>query len=216
MKSNWAYLTMVFACTIVGSTFTSIMSQENRGRSNTEAIDKMRDRDLQPEKIMDVIKLHQGMVVGEAGASYGYFTFWMGKRVGNAGVVYANDIDPAALRLIENKCKSEKITNIRTVLGAVADPLYPKKDMEMVVVFDCLFEFSKPEEWMKNTKKYLKPDGKLVIVDPDPSKMGSSEHFLSRKQIHDFALKSGYTVIDVDDSFLKSHMIIVLQPVHQK
>jgi hypothetical protein len=33
----------------------------------------MRDRDLQPEKIMDVIKLHQGMIVGEAGASYGYY-----------------------------------------------------------------------------------------------------------------------------------------------
>ena len=136
----------------------------------------------------------------------------MSKRVGNTGIVYANDIDPAALQLIEEKCKSEKIANIKTVIGAVDDPLYPKNNLDLVVVFDCLFEFSQPEKWMQNTRKYLKPNGKLVIVDPDPSKIGNSEHFLSRKQIHDFARKSGYALIEVVDSFLKSHMIIVLQP----
>jgi ubiquinone/menaquinone biosynthesis C-methylase UbiE len=176
----------------------------------------MRDRDQQPEKVMDVIKLHQGMIVGEAGASYGYFTFKMSERVGNTGIVYANDIDPAALRLIEERCQLEKITNIKTVLGAVDNPLFPKNSLDMVVVFDCLFEFSQPVKWMQNTRKYLKPEGRLVIVDPDPSKMGSSEHFLPRKKIHDFARESGYTLIEVDDSFLKSHMIIVLQPIHPK
>jgi ubiquinone/menaquinone biosynthesis C-methylase UbiE len=192
------------------------MSQVDQGRQNTEAIDKMRDRDQQPEKVMDVIKLHQGMIVGEAGASYGYFTFKMSERVGNTGIVYANDIDPAALRLIEERCQLEKITNIKTVLGAVDNPLFPKNSLDMVVVFDCLFEFSQPVKWMQNTRKYLKPEGRLVIVDPDPSKMGSSEHFLPRKKIHDFARESGYTLIEVDDSFLKSHMIIVLQPIHPK
>jgi hypothetical protein len=65
---------------------------------------------------------------------------------------------------------------------------------------------------MKNARKYLKPGGKLVIVDPDPSKLGNSD-FLSRKQIGDFGAKSGYSLIAVDDSFLKNHMIIVLQPI---
>jgi hypothetical protein len=31
-----------------------------------------------------------------------------------------------------------------------------------------------------------------------------------------FARESGYTLIEVDDLFLKSHMIIVLQPIHLK
>jgi ubiquinone/menaquinone biosynthesis C-methylase UbiE len=140
----------------------------------------------------------------------------MSKRVGNKGIVYANDIDAAVLKLLEERCRSEKITNIKTIAGSVDDPYFPSHDLDMVVVFDCLFEFSQPMPWMRNARKYLKPEGKLVIVDPDPSKIGNSEDFLSRKKIHDLAGESGYTPIQVDDSFLKSHMIIVLQPVHPK
>ena len=190
----------------------SLLCQESHGSGSHDAIDKMRDRDLEPEKILDVIQLRDGMKAGEAGASYGYFTFKMSKRVGNKGIVYANDIDKNALTQIEDRCKAEKITNISTVLGAVEDPLFPEKDLDMVVVFDCLFEFSEPAGWMRNTRQYLKPGGRLVIVDPDPAKIGGTGHFLSRKQVIDFATKSGYEPIKVDDSFLKSHMIIILQP----
>ena len=54
------------------------------------------------------------------------------------------------------------------------------------------------------------------IVDPDPSKFGTPEHFLSRKTIHEYARESGFAVVRVEDAFLKSHMIIVLQPVPLK
>lgn len=191
------------------------LCQESHGLGSRDAIDKMRDRDLQPERILDVIKLRGGMKAGEAGASYGYFTFKMSRRVGNKGIVYANDIDKNALMQIEERCRAEKIVNIKTVLGAVEDPLFPEKDLDMVVVFDCLFEFSEPAGWMRNTRKYLKPGGQLVIVDPDPAKIGSTEHFLSRKQVIDYAAESGYEPVHVDDSFLKSHMIIILQPIKQ-
>ena len=155
------------------------------------------------------------MRAGEAGASYGYFTFKMSRRVGPKGIVYANDIDRNALRQIEERCRAEKIANIRTVLRAVEDPLFPAKDLDMVVVFDCLFEFSEPEGWMRNARKYLRPRGRLVIVDPDPAKLGSSEHFLSRKRVIDLAAASGYEPVSVDDSFLKSHMIIILKPTER-
>jgi hypothetical protein len=64
---------------------------------------------------------------------------------------------------------------------------------------------------MQNARKYLKPGGRLVIVDPDRSKM-ASEHFLSRQQVHSFAKQAGYDVVPVDDTFMKTHMIVVLQP----
>jgi len=204
-------------CTIAAMNLMSglTFSQESHGVGSRDAIDKMRDRDLQPEKIMDVIKLREGMKTGEAGASYGYFTFKMSRRVGKNGIVYANDIDQSALTQIEERCHSDKIANIETVLGAVEDPLFPENDLDMVVVFDCLFEFSQPANWMRNTRKYLKQGGQLVIVDPDPAKIGSAEHFLSRKQVADFAAESGYELVKVDDSFLKSHMIIILQQTKQ-
>jgi len=191
---------------------SSICQTKEKGKNlSIEEINKLRDIEQQPEKVMDVIKLRQGMKIGEAGASYGYFTFKLSARVGNTGIVYANDIAPSALDKIERKCKSDKITNIKTVLGIEDDPLFPNKNLDMIVVFDCLFEFSKPMEWMLNSKKYLNSGGKLVIVDPDPSKEKNGD-FLTRKQIVDYAEKAGYAVIMVDDSFLKRMMIIMLEP----
>jgi hypothetical protein len=66
---------------------------------------------------------------------------------------------------------------------------------------------------MMNARNYLKKDGHLVIVDPDPSKIGSREHFLSREMILAFAKEAGYEPVKVDDTFLKSHMIIMLKPI---
>jgi predicted methyltransferase len=186
-------------------------AQDQHGAQGRDAIDKMRDRDLQPDRILDAIGLRPGMVVGEAGASYGYFTFKMSRRVGPTGVVYANDIDSGALRTIEQRSASLKVGNVKTVLGEVADPRVLRNDLDMIVVFDCLFEFSSQASWMQNARKYLKPGGRLVIVDPDRSKM-ASEHFLSRQQVRDFAKQAGYDVVPVDDAFLKTHMIVVLQP----
>jgi len=201
---------------LVSIPFSAAFAQRDHGSTDRAAIDKMRDKDLQPERVVDVITLRPGMVVGEAGASYGYFTFKMSKRVGDRGTVYANDIDPAALQLIEGTSRTERITNIRTVLGAVDDPRFPRNNLDMVVVFDCLFEFEQPARWMRNTRKYLKPGRTLVIVDPDPSKFGTPEHFLSRTTIQEYARESGFAVVRVEDAFLKSHLIIVLQPVPLK
>jgi hypothetical protein len=42
--------------------------------------------------------------------------------------------------------------------------------------------------------------------------VGGSSHFLSRQKILGFAREARYALIEVDDSFLKSHMIIALRP----
>jgi predicted methyltransferase len=203
-RSAWALALMVGLLAGVAP------GQEAHGVANREAIDRMRDASLRPDKIMDAIGLKPGMAVGEAGASYGYFTFKMSRRVGPSGIVYANDIDSSALGLIEKRCAAEKIANIETVLGTVDDPLFPKGGLDMIVVFDCLFEFSNQAAWMRKAKKYLKPGGRLVVVDPDPSKLGGSGHFLTRQKVLELAREAGYAPVEVDDAFLKSHMIIVL------
>jgi hypothetical protein len=47
-------------------------------------------------------------------------------------------------------------------------------------------------------------------VDPDRSKVASA-HFLSRQQVHYAGRQAGYAVVAVDDTFLESHMIVVLE-----
>ncbi len=97
---------------------------------------------LDVEKAMDAIGVIPGMIVGEAGAGDGYFTFPLLGRVGARGVVYANDIDRLALARLRARGEREGYLNVHTVVGVVDDPLFPRRDLDMVVVVHALHDFS--------------------------------------------------------------------------
>jgi hypothetical protein len=62
---------MLVACILVGVPVGSVIGQGDHGRGNRTAIDTMRDGNLQPERVMDAVTVGPGMMMGEAGASYG-------------------------------------------------------------------------------------------------------------------------------------------------
>ena len=93
-----------------------------------------RDHWQQPEKIMDIAGVKEGMIIGEAGAGSGYFTYHLSERVGNQGRIYANDIVRSELKKIRKHCLENKISNITTILGEEKDPLFPVEQMDMVLI----------------------------------------------------------------------------------
>jgi len=165
---------------------------------------------LDPEKAMDAIGLAPGMVIGEAGAGSGYFTFPMIRRIGTTGAIYANDIDERSLGRLRSRAEREGLTNIHTVVGRTDDPLFPRKDLEMVVVVHALHDFDKPVEWMVNLKKYLRPGGTLAVIDIDLER-SHNNHFWPRTRVLDYASKAGYELVKIVDDPVE-HMFIVLRP----
>ncbi len=165
---------------------------------------------LDVQKALDAIGAEPGMVVGEAGAGDGYFTFPLLDRVGARGVVYANDISSRALARLRSRAERDGRPNVQTVLGQVDDALFPRKDLDMVVVVHALHDFSRPVEWMVNLKKYLRPGGTLAVVDVDPERSHSG-HFWSRDRILGYAKEAGYDVVkNIGDGV--EHLFIVLRP----
>jgi len=166
---------------------------------------------MQPERIMDSLGVKEGKIIGDAGAGEGYFTFWLSKRVGETGKIYANDIKKSVLKKIESRCKEEGITNIKTVLGKVADPLFPSDSLDMVVMMIAFHDFTKPVKWLKNTKKYLKSDGQIVIIDRDPERWGQrDDHFMTKKEILKQTKKAGFEMVKLF-TFLERDNIYVFQ-----
>jgi cyclopropane fatty-acyl-phospholipid synthase-like methyltransferase len=131
----------------------------------------------QPEKILDVIGIKLGMIIADVGAGRGYFTFRLAKRVGPQGKVYATEIDAERLNVIKERAQEENIQNIVTVLGEVVDPRLPKGEMDvilMVHVFQIIYKYQYPThlQFIKNVLSCLKPDGCIVMVEWDFSKLG--------------------------------------------
>jgi len=168
---------------------------------------------LDIDKAMDAIGVAPGMVIGEAGAGEGYFTLPMARRVGPAGIVYANDISTRALRTLEQHSTRDGLANIRTVVGEVDDPLFPQRDLELVVVVHAFHDFSQPVEWLVNLKAYLQPGATVAIIDRDPAQ-GAESHFWSRERIERHAAKAGYELTKAVDD-ISSHLILVFRPKTQ-
>jgi ubiquinone/menaquinone biosynthesis C-methylase UbiE len=167
--------------------------------------------DLDIERAMDAAGVAPGMTVGEAGAGDGYFTLPMARRVGPDGAVYANDISRRALDSLAANARREKLPNVHTVEGAVDDPLFPRKDLELVVVVHAFHDFSRPVDWLVNVKKYLRPGGAVAIIDIDPAQGQHESHFWTRERILGYAASAGYDNVKLIDNISK-HLIIVLKP----
>jgi SAM-dependent methyltransferase len=167
--------------------------------------------DLDIPRAMDAAGVTPGMIVGEAGAGDGYFTLPMAKRVGPAGAVYANDISGRALGSLAANARREGLANVHTVEGAVDDPLFPRTDLELVVVVHAFHDFSRPVDWLVNAKKYLRPEGAVVIIDVDPNQGRRDGHFWPRERILGYAASAGYEKTKLVDD-ISQHLIVVLKP----
>ncbi len=159
---------------------------------------------------MDVIGVKSGMVVGVAGAGHGYFTFKMSKRVGDAGHVFANDIDKDCLEYIKNKCNQNNINNVTTIMGEVRDPLFPSGKLDMVFMCYVFHDLEKPVDFLINLKPSLKSNATVVIMDQDPGKTGSY-HFLTKDILISKVKDAGYEILNIK-TFLKQDNIYICRP----
>jgi ubiquinone/menaquinone biosynthesis C-methylase UbiE len=167
--------------------------------------------DLDIERAMDVVGVQSGMVVGEAGAGDGYFTLPMARRVGARGAVYANDISRRALDRLQSNARRERLENIHIVEGETDDPRFPRRDLELVVIVHAFHDFSRPVEWLRNVKQYLRPGASVAVIDRDPGQ-GAEDHFWPRERILRYAEEAGFEPVKIVDE-VSRHLIIVLKPV---
>jgi len=170
-----------------------------------------RDKTDQPEKVMDVLGVKPGMVIGEVGAGHGYFTFKLARRVGESGKIYANDISESALDALKKHRDDEGLANVEVIRGKVEDPLLPKAELDMVFMVNAFHDLDKPVELLDNLLPSLKPGGLVVIIDHDPERDPQARgHFLTREKVLEKVRQSKFEV-DRVETFLAYQNIYVLR-----
>jgi ubiquinone/menaquinone biosynthesis C-methylase UbiE len=172
--------------------------------------DDVRDKWHQPEKVMDLVGVKPGMIIGEVGAGHGYFTFKLSQRVGESGKIYANDISKSALNYLKDRCGREGITNIETIIGEVENPLLPK-ELDMVFIVNAFHDLASPVELLNNLSVSLKPNAQVVILDRDPEKVEhATDHFLFREEVLEKIEESVFELERLE-TFLPQHNLYILQ-----
>lgn len=176
----------------------------------------VRDTWHQPDRVMDLVGVKPGMVIGEVGAGHGYFTFHLSRRVGEYGKIYANDIASRALASIRSKCETQGITNIETIVGEVEDPLLPKGILDMVFIVNAFHDLAKPVALLNNLVPSLKSDAPVVIIDRDPEKTRDpAGHFLTRESVLEKIEESDFE-LDRIETFLPQHNVYIIRVMKRK
>lgn len=174
-----------------------------------------RDAWQQPDKIIDTIGIKPGMVVADIGAGKGYFTFRLAKRVGLEGKVYANEINEEKLKAVKDRLQKEDIKNIVPVIGEEDDPKLPKGEMDVVLmvhVFQIVYKNQNPLLFLEKIRSSLKPDGLLVLVEWEYSKLGleNASYDYTEEQFRMVMEKSGFEIV-LTETFLEYDKIHILR-----
>jgi len=80
------------------------------------------------DDILDDLKIADGSVVADIAAGGGWFAVQLARRVGPAGIVYAEEIQSSMIETISLRIRKENLTNIKPVLGTPTDPHLPPAD----------------------------------------------------------------------------------------
>ncbi len=126
---------------------------------------KDREKKLQIDRVMDLLGIRPGSAVADIGAGSGWFTVRAAARVGPGGSVYAEDINPAAVKAIRERGTREKLPAIHVVQGTPDDPQLQRNSVDAVLMLKVYHEIAHPETLLRNLKPALRSGAKFGIID---------------------------------------------------
>jgi protein-L-isoaspartate O-methyltransferase len=158
--------------------------------------DSEREKNLQIDRVMELLGIKEGSRVADIGAGSGWFTVRAARRVGERGLVYAVEINEEFIKHIEKRAAEEKLPQVRTVLGKEDDPLLPERGIDAVLILKTYHEITQPVRLLARLRKSL-TDGALVgIIDRNGE---GDDHGIGKETVIREAEQAGYTLVSEHD-----------------
>jgi precorrin-6B methylase 2 len=147
-----------------------------------------------PDLLLRELALAPGMTVADVGAGTGYYTWQMARQVGEKGRVYAVDVQPEMISLLDQQMKQRGIGNVTSLLGTVRDTKLPPAAIDLAIMVDVYHELEYPSEVMDSLVCALKTGGRVVFVEyraEDPAVQIKPLHKMSEQQVRREATAHG-------------------------
>lgn len=122
----------------------------------------------QPEKNVEQFHVDPGMVVADLGSGSGFYSLALSDAVGESGKVYAIDVQKELLSRLKSEAQNQNKTNIEIVWGDLDEKngtTLKDNSVDRVVVANTLFQLEDIDSFLEETKRILRPNGKVLLVD---------------------------------------------------
>lgn len=155
-----------------------------------------REERLQIKRVMDILGIVPGKAVADIGAGSGWFTVRAARRVGGGGLVYAVDINPEAIRYIDERAQKEQLQNVKSILGKADNPLLPASSVDAVLLLKTYHEVAQPVALLQNLRAALRPGAKVGVIDRNGN---GEDHGVGREVVIREAKEAGYKLLEQYD-----------------
>ncbi|OON62187.1 SAM-dependent methyltransferase [Massilia sp. KIM] len=168
-----------------------------------------------PELLLRELELAPGMTVADIGAGTGYYTWQLAKQVGSGGRVYAVDVQPEMISMLDRQMEKRGVRNVVSVLASETNVKLPPASVDLAIMVDVYHELAYPSEVLDSIIKALKPGGRVVFVEyraEDPSVAIKPLHKMSERQIRREATAHGLKWERSIKSLPIQHAIVFRKP----
>ncbi len=118
-----------------------------------------------PQKIVGAF-IEKGMTVVDVGCGPGFFTLDMARMVGATGHVIAVDVQDGMLAKLKDKIQGTELERHITLHTCSENKIGLSQLVDFVLAFYMAHEVSNQEEFFTEIHSMLKPEGKVLIVEP--------------------------------------------------
>jgi ubiquinone/menaquinone biosynthesis C-methylase UbiE len=121
---------------------------------------KTRDFFRPREDVLREVEIKAGATVLDFGCGPGSYTLPAAKQLGESGKVYALDIQPLAVKRIQDTAAKMGLANIETI-NSDCDTGLADNSVDVVLLHDVFHMFSNPNKILAELHRVLKPNGVL-------------------------------------------------------
>ena len=140
--------------------------------------DPNRAKNLQIDRVMDLLHIQSGKTVADIGAGGGWFSVRAARRVAPSGKVIAEDINPAYIDAIRQRAQHENLSNIEPLLGTPDDPKLTPNSIDAVLMLKVYHEIAHPQLLLANLRAAMRPNARFGIIDRNGT---GADHGLDEK-----------------------------------
>ena len=173
-----------------------------------------RDEWQQTDRVMADLGLKSGMRVADIGCGRGYFTYRLGKVVGEKGRVYATEISDKAIKSVSDRVKRDKLTNIEPVISEPTKTLLESGSIDAALISMVLHHVPKAQRpaLTKDIARALRPGGYLYILEwrVDADVKHDIGRRIPRADLIKLATDAGLT-LDAEYHYLKNQVLLRLR-----
>jgi ubiquinone/menaquinone biosynthesis C-methylase UbiE len=203
----------------------SVPAQHGQGHDRIpnvlEYLDRLdrpeRDQDQKPAQVVEALKLKPGMAVADLGSGSGYFTRRFVEAVTESGKVYAIDVEPEALKYVEESLvHMHRSYTAEFILARPENPKLPYESVDLIFVCNTYHHLEERAAYFRNTKSALQPGGRVAIVDfYDDDRSGdlgfSKRHLVARDTVLQEMAEAGYRLA-AEHTFLPKQYFLEFVP----